>query len=68
MRDRLLAERDSRGLADISLIGPAPAFQHRLRGSFRWQLLVRASDPSSFLRDIPFPRGWVIDIDPVGLV
>ena len=67
MRNSLLTERDARGLAEISLIGPAPAFMHRLRGKYRWQLIVRAADPANFLRNIKFPRGWVIDIDPVGL-
>jgi len=38
-----------------------------LRGKYRWQLVVRASDPAGFLRNIDFPRGWGIDIDPVGL-
>ena len=46
MKRLLLEERDARGIADISLIGPAPAFIHRLRGRFRWQLILRASDPS----------------------
>jgi primosomal protein N' (replication factor Y) len=67
MRQSLLTERDARGLADISLIGPAPAFMHRLRGKYRWQLIVRAADPANFLREINFSRGWIIDIDPVGL-
>jgi len=65
---RLLAEEiDSQGLADLSIIGPAPAFIHRLRGRFRWQLVLRGSDPAAFLSPIPFPQGWTIDIDPVGL-
>ncbi len=67
IRNLLLEERDSRGLAGLSLIGPAPAFFHRLRGKFRWQIILRASNPSVFLSGIQFPQGWVIDIDPVGL-
>jgi primosomal protein N' (replication factor Y) len=67
MQQLLLTERDARGLADVSLIGPAPAFIHRLRGKYRWQLIVRASDPSAFLASISFSRGWSIDIDPLGL-
>jgi primosomal protein N' (replication factor Y) (superfamily II helicase) len=63
----LLEERDARGIVGLTLIGPAPAFIHRLRGRFRWQLVLRAADPSTFLAEIPFPRGWTIDIDPVGL-
>jgi primosomal protein N' (replication factor Y) len=66
---RLLAEeRDSRGIADLTVIGPAPAFIHRLRGRFRWQIILRGSELSSFLATMPIPQGWTVDIDPVGLV
>jgi len=65
---RLLSEEmDSQGLADLAIIGPAPAFFHRIRGRYRWQLLLRGTDPAAFLSPIPFPQGWTIDIDPVGL-
>ncbi|MFC1918593.1 primosomal protein N' [Chloroflexota bacterium] len=65
---RLLAEEiASKGIADLSLIGPAPAFIHRLRGRFRWQLILRGSDPAALLSPVPVPQGWTIDIDPVGL-
>ena len=67
MKRLLTEEIDSQGLADLSIIGPAPAFIHRLRGRFRWQLILRGSDPSTFLSPIPIPQGWTIDIDPVGL-
>jgi primosomal protein N' (replication factor Y) len=56
------------GLADVSLIGPAPCFFHRLRGRYRWQLVLRAPDPAAPLRSFGFPRGWQVDIDPVGLL
>ena len=68
LKRQLIEERDSRGIADLSLIGPAPAFIHRLRGRFRWQLILRGSELSAFLGQIPVPQGWTIDIDPVGLV
>ncbi|MFC1907943.1 primosomal protein N' [Chloroflexota bacterium] len=67
MRSLLIEERDSKGVAGLSLIGPVPAFIHRLRGRFRWQLILRGTDPSAFLSQIPIPQGWVVDIDPVGL-
>jgi len=63
----LTEEMDSKGIAGFSIIGPAPALVHRLRGRFRWQLVLRGPDPSSFLSVISFPQGWTIDIDPVGL-
>ena len=68
MRRGLSQEIESQGIADIELIGPAPAFIHRLRGRFRWQLILRGSELSAFLSPIPFPQGWTVDIDPVGLV
>jgi primosomal protein N' (replication factor Y) len=66
--ERLITQEiDSRGIADLSLIGPAPAFIHKLRGRFRWQLILRGSEPSVLLKELPIPQGWTIDIDPVGL-
>ncbi len=67
MKQQLTLERDSRGLADISFVGPAPAFIHKLRGRFRWQLTLRGSNLSEFLAAISIPRGWTVDIDSVGL-
>jgi primosomal protein N' (replication factor Y) len=63
----LAAAIDTLGISGIRLIGPAPAFVHRLRGRYRWQIMVRGHDLSEFLSDVPFAQGWVIDIDPVGL-
>jgi primosomal protein N' (replication factor Y) len=68
MKLLLIKEKDSRGIAGLSFIGPAPAFIHRLRGRFRWQLILRGTDLSAFLKIIPVPQGWTVDIDPVGLV
>jgi primosomal protein N' (replication factor Y) len=68
MKGRLTQEIDSQGIAGIELIGPAPAFIHRLRGRFRWQLILRGSDLSQFLSGIDLPQGWTVDIDPLGLV
>jgi primosomal protein N' (replication factor Y) len=66
--NRLLAgEAAAKGIADLSVIGPAPAFIHRLRGRFRWQIVLRGSDLPAFLFRIPFPQGWTVDIDPIGL-
>jgi primosomal protein N' (replication factor Y) len=67
MAARITAESDAKGIPDLSLIGPAPAFMHRLRGRYHWQIIVRGSNLSLFLKNIPFPQGWIIDIDPVGL-
>ncbi|MBC8429411.1 MAG: primosomal protein N', partial [Dehalococcoidia bacterium] len=68
MKRLLTQEIDSQGISDIELIGPAPAYIHRLRGRFRWQLILRGSELSAFLWQIPVPLGWTVDIDPGGLV
>jgi primosomal protein N' (replication factor Y) len=63
---RILGNKIARlGLPGVDLIGPAPCFFGRLRGKYRWQIVVRASDPQALLRDVIFPHGWRVDIDPV---
>ena len=68
LRKQLEVESQAKGIGGLSFIGPAPAFIHRLRGRYRWQIIVRGPDPSSFLSQLELPRGWAVDIDPVGLV
>ena len=53
------------GLPVTELIGPAPAFFARVRGRYRWQILLRSVSPADFLRPIDIPAGWLVDIDPV---
>ncbi len=66
---RLLRHKIARlGLPGVDLIGPAPCFRQRLRGKYRWQIVVRAADPRALLADMAFPLGWRIDIDPVSLL
>ncbi len=66
---RLLLQRITQlGLPEIGLIGPAPAFFARLRGQYRWQVIVRGNDPAVLLRDVRLPLGWRVDVDPVSLL
>jgi primosomal protein N' (replication factor Y) len=64
----LRGERDRRGLPNLDVLGPGPAFVPRLRGRWRWQIVVRGGDPAELLADVPFSRGWTLDIDPVSLL
>ncbi|MFP3854391.1 MAG: primosomal protein N' [Anaerolineales bacterium] len=66
MLERLLPSLESAGLAD-QLIGPVPCFFQKERGEFRWQLVMRAPDPSRYLPEA-LPAGWTLDIDPVSLL
>jgi primosomal protein N' (replication factor Y) len=65
---RLRDERDSKGIPDVDLIGPFPSFISKARGKFRWQIVVRGSDPSRLLSEMPLPQGWVVDIDSMSLL
>jgi primosomal protein N' (replication factor Y) len=64
----IVSERDRRGIPDLRVIGPAPAFISRLRGHYQWQILVCGAAPVELLSDMAFPQGWILDIDPVGVV
>jgi primosomal protein N' (replication factor Y) len=64
----IMVEKDRKGLPGLRLIGPVPAFVPRLRGHYRWQLVLCGADLDDFLADMSFPRGWIVDIDPVGMV
>ncbi len=55
----------SRGLTDVEVIGPAPAFPERVKGRYRWHTILRGRDLHSFLDGMSIPPGWTVDVDPV---
>jgi primosomal protein N' (replication factor Y) len=57
-----------RSVPVTDLIGPAPPFFSRLRGRYRWQILLRHPDPAEFLRAVQIPPGWRVDVDPVSVL
>jgi primosomal protein N' (replication factor Y) len=66
---RVLATRIAqRGLPALDLIGPAPAFFHRVRGEYRYQIFVRGTEPHALVQDIALPLGWRIEVDPVSVL
>lgn len=52
---------------EIEVLGPTPAFPTRLRGRYRWHIILRGTDPRQLLDRINVPRNWSVDIDPVAL-
>jgi primosomal protein N' (replication factor Y) len=48
----------------LDVLGPTPAFVHRLRGEFRWQFTVRGEAIERAFPLLPRGRGWSIDVDP----
>jgi primosomal protein N' (replication factor Y) len=54
-------------LVNTDIVGPAPALMERLRGKYRWQMIVRGPDLHRLLRVVDAP-GWEIDIDPISVL
>jgi primosomal protein N' (replication factor Y) len=71
-----LAGRLERLIADLTLdqadiVGPAPALLERLRGHYRWHVILRAPDPLPILDELTgedLPPGWSVDVDPTSSV
>ncbi|MGD8996803.1 MAG: primosomal protein N', partial [Anaerolineae bacterium] len=64
LRDALASD----GLPVTNLMGPAPPFFARLRGRYRWQILLRHPAPPAFLATVHIPAGWRVDVDPVSVL
>ena len=61
------------GLGEVDVIGPSPAYPPRVRGRYRWHLIVRVPvgapvDLPALLASLAPLPGWRVDVDPVSLV
>ncbi len=65
---RALAQRRAEQGADIDVIGPAPAYVPRIRGRWRWHIILRGRAPVDLVRDFALPPHWAVDVDPASLV
>jgi primosomal protein N' (replication factor Y) len=68
LRQRLTHQIARTGMPNVDLIGPAPCFITRLRGRYRWQIIVRGPNPTALLSDFPLPLECRVDVDPVSLL
>jgi len=64
---KLQKQIESENLKTISIIGPAPCFFSKLGGDYRWQIILRGSNPASFLRG-RVPNNWRVEVEPVSLL
>lgn len=53
------------GIDGIRVMGPAPAFIHRLRGEYRWQVTLKGDGLERARHLAPRGKGWSYDVDPV---
>ncbi len=57
----------SEGKKATQVIGPVPPFFARLKGNYRWQIILRGPDPVSLLRGRQL-RGWRVEVNPPNLL
>ncbi len=53
---------------DIDVLGPAPCFVHKVRGRYRWQVLIRADKVAPILEGFYPGQGWSLDVDPMSVL
>jgi primosomal protein N' (replication factor Y) len=53
------------GVDGIRVMGPSPAFIHRLRGEYRWQITLKGVGLERARHLAPRGKGWSYDVDPV---
>jgi primosomal protein N' (replication factor Y) len=66
MADRLRALAAERGTA-VGVMGPAPAYIARRADRWRWNLVLRGTDPAALLNSGLEPP-WSVDVDPESLL
>lgn len=64
LQDRIRRE----GLLDAEVIGPAPAFFAKLRGRFRYHVLLKGKGAHDLLAAYPPPPNWRIDVEPLDML
>ena len=66
MAEVLRSTAYGRGLAGVDVVGPAPTQPRRIRGMYRWHLVLRGigGNLHSLLGETGIPRGWTVDVDP----
>jgi primosomal protein N' (replication factor Y) len=75
-QDSASTEKEARRVAEklstinhqpLTIIGPVPCFFSKVAGFYRWQVILRGSNPSELLRGIKLDN-WRVEVDPVSLL
>jgi len=72
-RNRENARAEAEARHQTTLVGPVPCFFSKLRGEYRWQIILRGPNPIEILQGQRFdpPRGlsgWRVEVDPISLL
>ena len=57
-------EKDGIGDVTNEVFGPSPAYPPKIRGKYRWQVVLKGNQPKRIINNLRIPTGWVIDVDP----
>ena len=68
MARTLKSEIYKEGIGDLEIVGPAPGHPTRIRGRYRWHMIIRGLNPHFLLNGRVFPKGWSVDVDPVNVL
>ena len=52
------------GVEGIRVMGPSPAFIHKLRGEYRWQITLKGDGLERARHLAPRGKDWSFDVDP----
>jgi primosomal protein N' (replication factor Y) len=64
---RRVAEKLSVTSGQSKVIGPVPCFFAKVGGYYRWQIILRGSNPKEVVRGVKLD-GWRIEVDPISLL
>ena len=67
LADALRLAKSEADLTDVEILGPTPPYPSRLRGRYRWHIVLRGRNPRALLDMVEVPREWSVDVDPVAL-
>ncbi len=67
LADTLRLAKSEADLTDVEVLGPTPPYPSRLRGRYRWHVVLRGRHPRALLDMVEIPREWSVDVDPVAL-
>jgi primosomal protein N' (replication factor Y) len=56
------------GFTATQMIGPVPCFFERIRGEYRWQIILRGPDPVPLFRGKRPGEEWILEVDPPSLL
>ena len=67
LADVLRLAKSEADLSGVEILGPTPPYPSRLRGRYRWHIVLRGQNPRALLDLVEVPREWSVDVDPVAL-